>query len=169
MGSYFSFYSRLSEAYNYIPSMPCHPVVRPRYRAVESNANQFSGSAQRSADRLKSTSGGMAYQSAGTNTKRSTEKTTRQRWKVRTRTVPPPLREVVRVPRRAEHREVEDERDDLRTAVQRRSNDIAAKKKTRNRRRSVQTPLLLSPHKCRKTRVEDTMADTHLYLVNQRG
>ena len=52
----------------------------------------------------------------------------RQRQKVRRRTVPPPLREVVRVPRRAEHGEVEDERDDLRTAVQRRSDDIAAKK-----------------------------------------
>ena len=57
------------------------------------------------------------------------EKTTRRRWKIRTRTVPPPLREVVRVPRRAEYRKVEDERDDLRAAVQRRSNDIAAKKK----------------------------------------
>ena len=53
------------------------------------------------------------------------EKMTRLRWKIRTRTVPPPLWEAVCVPGRAEDGEVEDERDNLGTTVEGRSNDVA--------------------------------------------
>ena len=41
------------------------------------------------------------------------------------RTVAPPLGEVVRRARRTEHREVEDERDDLGATVERRGDNVA--------------------------------------------
>ena len=67
--------------------------------------------------------------------------------------VAPPLGEVVRGARRAEHGEVEDERDDLGAAVERGRDDVAV-----GRQQSAQTLSTVHKTTC-----------THLYFVNQRG
>lgn len=71
-------------------------------------------------------------------------------------TVAPPVGEEVRRARRAEHREVEDERDHLRAAIERGRDDVAGVPTSAHGRTMPTTGGMLE-------------SETYLYFVNQRG